>query len=296
MNRPMARFWLYPATVWLLVLVGVFAIEYAVMLALPWVLPQQPTRFLEATVDSLSLMVVVAPLIWLTVVRPLREVIRLRSQFLTDLFAQIEADRRRTAHEMHDGVGQTLSMLVSGLRSAHQSMADADMARRYSELERLAQAALKDVKRLALGLRPSMLDDLGLAPALERLAADVGEHHPLQVTLDVAELENERLDEAVETAIFRIIQEALANVAAHAKARSVSVALQRKDGAVELRVDDDGCGFAWSGSGAGNPGHLGLIGMQERAALLGGHAAIESAPGRGTRIFASIPARGRPRG
>ena len=292
MDRPIARYWMYPAAVWLMVLGTIFAVEYLVMLALPWVLPAEPTGFLEATVDSVTLAVVLAPVIWLTVVRPLRELLRLRNQFLKDLFAQIEADRRHTAHELHDGVGQTLSMLVSGLRTAHQSITDPDIARRCSELERLAQEALGDVKGLALGLRPSLLDDLGLAPALERLAADVREHHPFHVSVDVAALAGKRLDEAVETAVFRIVQEALANVAAHARASTAAVVLRCRDSAVDLEVSDDGCGFAWPSAAAAKPGHLGLIGMQERAALLGGHAVIESTPGHGTRITASLPARG----
>ena len=145
----------YPSAIWWVVLATVFLTEHAVMGVLPWLLPDPHSRFVEATVDSLVLTAVLAPVVWWAVVRPLREVIRLRSRFLADLFARVEADRRHTAHDLHDGVGQSLSLLVSGLRTAHAACTDPDLARRCDHLLGLAQAALRDVRRLSLGLRPS---------------------------------------------------------------------------------------------------------------------------------------------
>lgn len=285
-------FQVHPAAVWLLVLATIFVTEYIVMLVLPWLLGPEPPRFLEAAVDAVSLTTVVAPVIWWTVVRPLKEVIRLRTQFLTDLFSRIETDRRGTAHELHDGIGQSLSLLVSGLRSAHETATGSEAALRSERLLRLAQEALKDVKRLALGLRPSLLDDLGLAPALERLTADVRENHPVELTLDVAEVAGVRFSEPVETAVFRIVQEALANVVTHAKAKSVSVELRRSGAELAITVADDGCGFDSSDGNMATASHLGLIGMRERAQLLGGEFVIDSALGRGTRFTATIPVGG----
>jgi signal transduction histidine kinase len=267
-----------------------FVTEYAVMLALPWLLPPQHSRLLESAVDAMLLIAVLAPVIWWTVVRPLREVIRLRNRFLADLFARIEADRRHTAQELHDGTGQSLALLITGLRSVREAPADPEATARCEHLLKLAGEALTDVKRLALGLRPSLLDDLGLAPALERLVADLREQHPLELSLDTDDVTGIRLPEAVETAVFRIAQEALANVVAHAGATSASVTVRRRAGAVTVEVVDDGSGIAPAGWRKG--GHLGLIGMRERATLLGGEFAALSAPARGTRVTATIPAGG----
>jgi signal transduction histidine kinase len=283
---------LAPVIVWFLVLVTIFVTEYAVMVALPAIWPAPRPRLAEAAVDAITLVAVLAPLIWGTVVRPLQEVIRLRARFLTDLFARIEAEKRRTAHELHDGVGQSLSLLVSGLRSAHATISDPEVATRCEQLLRLAQESLREVKRLALGLRPSLLDDLGLAPALERLVADVRQHHPIKVTLDASDLVEARLPEPVETAVFRIVQEAIANVVAHAGASSASVVLSRGEGAVRVSVTDDGVGISAARPVAAEAGHLGLSGMRERAALLGGSLTVESAPGRGARITAVLPVKG----
>jgi signal transduction histidine kinase len=277
----------YPSAIWWVVLATVFLTEHAVMGVLPRLLPGPHSRFVEATVDALILTAVLAPVVWWTVVRPLREVIRLRARFLTDLFARVEADRRHTAHDLHDGVGQSLSLLVSGLKTAQAAAADPDLARRCQHLLELAQTALKDVRRLALGLRPSVLDDLGLAPALERLVADAREHHPIALTLDAGGLAGARLPGEVETAVFRIVQEAVANVVKHAGAATASVVVARRNSTISVSVADDGCGFRPGGVDAA--GHLGLTGMRERAVLLGGRLAIDSAPGRGTRITADIP-------
>jgi signal transduction histidine kinase len=217
--------------------------------------------------------------------------VRLRARFATDLLARTEADRRRTAHDLHDGVGQSLSLLVSGLKTAHAAAAaDPALADRCGRLLDLARTALRDVRRVSHGLRPSALDDLGLVPALERLAADTRDHHPLDLTLDAAGLGGGRLAPEVETALFRIAQESLANVVRHAGARAARVALRREGDAVVLEVADDGRGFRPGAAGPG--GHLGVAGMRERAALVGGRCEVEAAPGRGTRVRAVVPAGG----
>jgi signal transduction histidine kinase len=287
-----ARGWVYPVTVWLVLLAVVFAAEYAVMLLLPWLVPEHPSRLLESAVDAVVLTLLLAPVLWWTLVRPLREVIRLRTQFLADLFAQVESDRRRTAYELHDGVGQALTLLISGLRSARSCRVVEECAGRVDGFQRLAENALTEVRRLAMGLRPSLLDDLGLAPALERLVEDVRAHHPVAVSLDVAGVIGLRLPEQVATAVFRIVQEALTNVIKHSRARRAAVAVRPADGNVLVEVSDDGCGIDPARLRAPTDGHLGLTGMRERAALLGGEFSLDSAPGRGTRVAVTIPAGG----
>lgn len=281
------RLWVHPAAVWLVVLAAIFATEYTVMFVLPWLLPPDSPRFLEAAVDAVCLIAVLAPIIWWTVVRPLNEVIHLRTQFLTDLFSRIETDRRATAHELHDGVGQTLSLLVSGLRSMHEAALESDAATRNKHLLMLAREALREVKQVTLGLRPSLLDDLGLAAAIERLVADVLEQHPIELSLDVSQVAGTRFSESVETAVFRIVQEALSNIVAHSGAKTASVEVRRHENRLTVSIADDGSGFNLA-EGRERAGHLGLIGMRERATLLGGTFHLDSAPGRGTRIVATV--------
>jgi signal transduction histidine kinase len=288
-----SRGWRYPAAVWLVALGSVFATEAITHMVMPRILPEEPSRLLDAALDAIVLTVVLAPVLWHVLVRPLREAGSLRANFLADLFVSIEADRRRTAHDLHDGVGQSLTMLVSGLKSAEPALTDPDAARRCRELRDLAQTALHDVKRLALGLRPSLLDDLGLAPALERVLADVRDNHPITIELDAGALAGQRLPEAVETAVFRIVQEALTNVVRHARATRATVEVRRHGSHVVVTITDDGVGIPAAVRRGRNPGHLGLIGMRERATLLGGDLAVTSAPNKGTRIRATIPVEGR---
>lgn len=287
-----SRRWREPLWVWLVVLGTVFAAEAAVMAVLPWMLPDDSPRWATAAADAVLLTLVVAPVLWSLLVRPLREANRVRAEFLAELFRHIEADRRKTARDLHDGVGQALTVLVSGLRSASAQAASDDAVRRCADLKQMARQALEDVKRLALGLRPSLLDDLGLAPALERLVADLCRSHPVEVDLDAGEVAGVRLPEAVETAVFRIAQEALSNVVAHARASRVTVRVSREAGAVVLAVSDDGVGVPAGVRTGRRPGHLGLTGMRERATLLGGVMTLESAPGQGTRVVVKLPVGG----
>jgi signal transduction histidine kinase len=278
-----------PLRVWLVILALMFLTEVGIMLALPSVLPSNSHALLEATVDSVLLTTVVAPLLWRLLVHPLRSAERTRAAFLAELFTSIEADRRQTARDLHDGIGQSLSLLVSGLRSSISLDTDPDVVRRHTELKHLAKQTLAEVKRLALGLRPSLLDDLGLEPALERLATDLREHTPIDITFDATAACEERFPSEVETALFRIAQEALANIAEHSRAKSATVTMRLPENEVELEVEDDGVGISPEILEHGKPGHMGLTGMRERATLLGGSLTIHSTPGRGTRVLARIP-------
>lgn len=278
-----------PWAVGLFVLAVISLAEYAVMLVLPLVLPDDRPRLLESLVDSVILGFVVAPVLWWAIVRPLQHAAALREQFVAELFATIEDERRRIAHELHDDVGQTLTLIISGLRSSESGTALPDTRRQ--SLEELAERALADVKQLALGLRPSMLDDLGLTPAMERVAGEIEKHHPLEVTLDVGALAGVRLPATIETGLFRIFQEALNNVIKHSRARHASVTLRRGPAGVRLEIADDGCGidFGVLKRKSVEAGHMGIVGMRERAYQLGGTLRVDSQPGRGARICADIP-------
>ena len=200
-----------------------------------------------------------------------------------------EEERRRLARELHDEVGQTLTAIALGLRAAGRSCGAA-AGPHIEECIGVVDGAIRQIRNLSLDLRPPMLDDLGLVATLrwllDRQAGLAGYRARF-----VADPDEGRLDPAVATAAFRVAQEALTNVARHAGARHVVVRLRLRGGGLELVVADDGGGFdpgAALGSGARGEG-LGLLGMRERAALLGGRLAIRSAPGRGAVVRLTIP-------
>jgi len=280
----------HPLRVWLLVLLLIALVESGLMLLLPLILPAGTSRGGEAVLDALLLSLTLAPVLWWLLLRPLQQAARLRDQFLTDLFQTIENERRNTARELHDGVGQQLGLLVTGLRSLRDDLPAAELVRQGRELRELAQEALRETKRLALGLRPSLLDDLGLAVALERLTEQVARHHEIEVDCQVDDLTDIRLPERYETTLFRIVQEALQNVVQHSGATAVSVKLSRTDHQLQLEILDDGRGVsADRATHLSPPGHMGVVGMSERASLAGGTFVLETAPGGGTRVFVTLP-------
>ncbi len=194
-----------------------------------------------------------------------------------------ELERRRLARELHDQTGQELTSILLGLKAVEAAVDASDRERAIQAVREQVLETLHDVRRLAVELRPKALDDFGLVPAVERLLESFGEQTGLRVDLE-ARLDG-RLPTEVETALYRIVQEALTNVVKHARARSVSVVLARSGEAVTALVEDDGRGFERDPNGSG----LGLTGMQERLALLGGRLKIESARDRGTTIVAEVP-------
>ena len=210
---------------------------------------------------------------------------RLSRQLLT---AQ-EAERRRLSLELHDELGQSLTAIKINLQSRGrlkgQSPAEID-----AENIRIVENALQQVRRLALALRPSMLDDLGLAPAVRWMAGQTAERGGFAVQFG-ADFPDTRLAPELETACFRIAQEALTNIARHAQAKRVTIELRHEGDALQMTVQDDGRGFgvAEARKRANAGGSSGMLGMQERAALIGGQLEIESSPGHGTTVRARFP-------
>ena len=206
---------------------------------------------------------------------------------LNDVLTAQEAERRRIARELHDETAQTLTSLLVGLRRVEESQ-DLGQARgAASTLRELVFAALDGVQRMARGLRPSVLDDLGLEEALERLGLEVSRAHGFVVDLHATGPRLPRLPEALEIALYRMAQEALTNASKHASPKAVSIVIHRSSTEVRLVVEDDGKGFDVSEAFSGT--QLGLVGMRERAHLVGGSMTIESAPGNGTTICVSVP-------
>ena len=198
-----------------------------------------------------------------------------------------ELERRRLARELHDETGQALTSILLGLKALEERTGDEASRAATEELRGLVVSTLQDVRRLAVELRPTALDDFGLVAALERLTASFAEQTGISVDFQTA-LADERLPEEVETALYRIVQESLTNVVKHARARRVSILLARKEGSVKAVVEDDGRGFdpaEQAGDG------FGLVGMSERLALLGGRLEVESDADAGTTIAAEVPVR-----
>ena len=201
-----------------------------------------------------------------------------------------ETERRHIARELHDEVGQTLTVAEMNLQAMMRSPGAVPLRGRLKESLQAVERALEQVRDLSLNLRPSMLDDLGLEPALrwytKRQAALAG----LQAKFRADAMEN-RLDPVVETACFRVAQEALTNVVRHARARVVAVDLRKLDGHLHLFVRDDGAGFdvAALREQAVLGASLGLLSMEERATLTDGALELKSAPGQGTEVHAWFP-------
>jgi two-component system, NarL family, sensor histidine kinase UhpB len=197
-----------------------------------------------------------------------------------------EEERKRIARELHDGTAQTLAALRVRLRVA-RAAEDAEV--RSQLLERIGAElgeATEEIRRIAQGLRPPALDMLGLAPAIDSFARGIGDTTGLDVVTEITPVEDLLAPEA-ELALYRIVQEALSNVSRHASAERVTIRLGPVGRSVLACIEDDGSGFAVVDE-MSNRG-LGLFGMQERAAYVGGTVEIESEPGRGTRIRATIP-------
>jgi signal transduction histidine kinase len=196
-----------------------------------------------------------------------------------------ELERKRLARELHDETGQALTSILLGLKPLEQSARTDEERAAMASLRELVVSTLRDVRRLAVELRPSALDDFGLATAVERLADTFRDSTGMRVDVET-QLGEVRLPPEVETALYRIVQEALANIVKHAEATHVSILLTRKDFSVAAVVEDDGKGFDETDTG---DNVLGIVGMRERVGLVGGRLAIESGSGSGTTVAAEVP-------
>jgi PAS domain S-box-containing protein len=209
-----------------------------------------------------------------------------RTELARRLATAQEDERRRVARDLHDTVGQTLTGL---------SLAAA--GGRAEQVRELSGVLARELHEVAVRLRPTVLDDVGLEAAVRVLAEEWSRRTRVAVEVQAVGLDGGRLPAEVETVLYRVVQEALTNVAKHAGATRVSVVVGTRDAEAVAVVEDDGVGFdpdAVANPAAGRPGGLGLAGMRERLALVGGAVEIESAPGHETTIIARIPLSARP--
>jgi len=198
-----------------------------------------------------------------------------------------EAERSRIARELHDETGSALTAFLLGLAAIDEAATLEDARAATTALRKNVRNALQNVGRLAFALRPPVLDEFGLVPALRDLSGGVEDQGGPRVQLDVDLPTGMRLPPKLETAIFRSTQEALTNVVKHARANSVRIALACRDRSVTLTVEDDGRGFAPEQTPTAG---FGLVGMRERVASANGTLRIESSPAAGTRLTIELPA------
>jgi PAS domain S-box-containing protein len=213
-----------------------------------------------------------------------------RLQSLSRRLVEIqESERRYIARELHDEASQSLTALMFGLRLLEQEVHKPEqLLSRLAELKKLTDSVLEGLHRLAMGLRPASLDYLGLEEAIEQLVKDVRERYNLSVHFKaIGERGEERMPNHVETTVYRIIQEALTNIVRHAGAKNIDVILESQSDKTIIIIEDDGVGFDITNKPTS--GHLGLLGMQERAQMISGALQVESSPGCGTTIVLEVP-------
>lgn len=211
----------------------------------------------------------------------------LREQYISGVIVAQEQERQRIARELHDSTSQSLTSLLVGLQNLKLTKSPQEMGGQIDQLRGVISGTLDEVRQLSWRLRPTALDDLGLISALEHYLEDYQARYHLTVDLVVRDIAR-RFPPEMETAVYRIIQEGLNNIARYAHAGHVSVILSCRDDLLRIILEDDGVGFDYE-SVLRSTKSLGLKGIKERAALFGGTLVIESAAGQGTTLFIEIP-------
>jgi signal transduction histidine kinase len=255
-----------------------------------------PTTGREILVDEFSLMIGIAQQLGLSLENArLYEDLRAREKMLAEMLHQVvgaqEAERRRIARELHDATGQSLTAISLGLRGIEATLESRKPVKveQIRELQVFGTNALAELRRIIADLRPSQLDDLGLGAALRWYLQTFEKRRNIRSSLSLPESFG-RLPADTETVLFRIVQEALTNVAKHAQATEVMVVVSQGPHQIEVTIEDDGRGFDLdSAFSEAEQRGWGLLGIQERVALLGGSYTIDTALGRGTRIKVNIP-------
>jgi signal transduction histidine kinase len=212
---------------------------------------------------------------------------RTRTRLLEQLISAEDQERRRIARELHDETGQSLTAILVGLRALTEMPLSQDARAVVARLREVAAQTAEDVTRLARGLHPAVLDEKGLAHAAHGYVGDYVRTFGIAVDFVAGDLDSPTLAPMIAATMYRLLQEALTNVARHSGARRVKAELKRYDSMIELRVRDNGAGFDVRSARARST--LGLRGMAERVTLLGGSLELDSRAGRGTVLRARVP-------
>ncbi len=215
----------------------------------------------------------------------------LRTRLLQKVVGAQEDERRRISRELHDELGQGLTSLLVRLQLLEKLDGHGEAHEIIAGLKESTTGMLSSIHDLALELRPTILDDLGLVPALAQYIKTCPQHLGIQVDFEVVGSNGTRLPREIETTLYRIIQESLTNVARHAQVKKASILLKFGGDRVAVIIEDSGAGFDMEDvrSHPAEVSRLGIYGMEERVALVGGKVTIETAPGAGTNIYVDIP-------
>ncbi len=195
-----------------------------------------------------------------------------------------EAERKRISRELHDEIGQALTSILIRLKALQDETDAETIVQRLDGLRYLTSESIEELRRLAVDLRPAILDHLGILPALRWYVQQLADQADLSIQLSAPE-KMERLPEAVELVLYRVAQEGLTNAIRHSQASHIEVVLEQSPQVLRLRVVDDGVGFDPQKLDRG----LGLVGIRERIELVNGNCGVETGPGEGTRLWVEIP-------
>ncbi len=283
--RPISSLWIFS-----LVLVSTFAGEVVIMLLLPYLPAWSKTPLIQGLLDASILTLVMAPAIWCLVVKPLRLLSDSRAHLLHSLFRAQEQERSRIARDLHDEIGQQLTAMLVGLATIESAKDLCSAQKMAHDLRKVGATAHDEVRRLASGLRPGVLEELGLVAAIERLCEDFHKLHGVAVRLNVPGTDFGKHSLAVEASLYRILQESLTNVARHAQASSVDVTLSRNGNLVTLSIADDGRGMKGSADErlSNERCKQGLESIRERAEMLHGECLIDTATQGGMLIQVTV--------
>ena len=260
--------------------VGVIGVSGAPDTAAPYA--RLAAKFVEAALESNASQE--------KLVRALKEKEELQSILLNKMISVQEEERKKISRELHDETSQALTSIIVGLRVLSEHVHREGEREKILEMRDLAVKTLEDVHHLAVQLRPALLDDLGLVAAAQKYVENYSRQYSIIVDLNVVNLSRQRFLPEIEITLYRILQEALTNIAKHANATQVRVLLKKQRDKLVLTVKDNGIGFnADILNGVGSDTCLGIHGMHERIVLLSGEFYIDSAPGKGTVITVEIP-------
>lgn len=284
--RPIGSFVLFVAFAFLL--------EWVVMVCLPGLVDPERHTMAASLLDSGILVLVLGPLAWLMFMVPLARLNDLKTRLLNKLIEAQEETLGRIARDLHDGVGQSVTGLLVGIRAIEETSGEPGVRQMLMSLREQGAAAHEELRRLVRGLRPYQLDELGLGSALKLEADTLMERASVFVEFHAADGTGGRWPRMVESALYRIAQEAIANALEHGKPRNILIRIFRDPDGLGVEITDDGGGFdiaaAWAGTESRRP--FGLLSMRERATLLGGSFSVDSRPGFKTVVRALIPVEG----
>lgn len=282
----------HPRRVAILVLILVFVIEVAIMLTLTEELLKRLGPIAVAFIDALLLTLVLVPcLLWL-IVMPLRQLADCRRHFINWALTAEERKASELSRDLHDGIGQLAIAMAFDLKTLENSTSEPDITAQVKKLRETVRQFHNDIRILSRGLRPQVLDEIGFAAAIAEYPREVSLRTGIPIAVTMADLETIRLSPNVETALFRIAQEALTNAIRHGEPHRISIAATLIGKSVNLTISDDGHGFDVEQvfqcrTDSDRP--FGIICIHERAGLLGGRAQIVSQRGQGTSVIVRIP-------